>query len=99
MKKVLTIAGSDSTGGAGIEADLKTFQEYGVFGFASIASIVTMDPSMGWTHEVTAMDTSLVEKQLISAFTWEPMDRTYFAAKECGCIDRILAAFGGCGDT
>lgn len=34
MKKVLTIAGSDSTGGAGIEADLKTFQEYGVFGFA-----------------------------------------------------------------
>lgn len=74
MKKVLTIAGSDSTGGAGIEADLKTFQEYGVFGFASIASIVTMDPSMGWTHEVTAMDTSLVEKQLISAFTGEPMD-------------------------
>lgn len=47
MKKVLTIAGFDSTGGAGIEADLKTFQEYGVFGFASIASIVTMDPSMG----------------------------------------------------
>lgn len=74
MKKVLTIAGSDSTGGAGIEADLKTFQEYGVFGFASIASIVTMDPSMGWTHEVTAMDTSLVEKQLISAFTGEPID-------------------------
>ena len=76
MKKVLTIAGSDSTGGAGIEADLKTFQEYGVFGFASIASIVTMDPSMGWTHEVTAMDTSLVEKQLISAFTggqWMPL--------------------------
>lgn len=74
MKKVLTIAGSDSTGGAGIEADLKTFQEYGVFGFASIASIVTMDPSTGWTHEVTAMEDSLVEKQLISAFAGEPMD-------------------------
>ena len=33
MKKVLTIAGSDSTGGAGLQADLKTFEEYGVFGF------------------------------------------------------------------
>jgi len=31
MEKVLTIAGSDSTGGAGIQADLKTFEEYGVF--------------------------------------------------------------------
>ena len=33
MEKVLTIAGSDSTGGAGIQADLKTFEEYGVFDF------------------------------------------------------------------
>jgi pyridoxine kinase len=74
MKKVLTIAGSDSTGGAGIEADLKTFQEYGVFGFASIASIVTMDPTTGWSHEVTAIDAALVKKQLISAFAGEPMD-------------------------
>ena len=74
MEKVLSIAGSDSTGGAGIEADLKTFQEYGVFGFATIASIVTMDPQAGWSHEVTAMETALVEKQLISAFAGEPMD-------------------------
>lgn len=74
MEKVLSIAGSDSTGGAGIEADLKTFQEYGVFGFATIASIVTMDPQAGWSHEVTAMETALVEKQLIAAFAGDPMD-------------------------
>ncbi|MGF2126075.1 bifunctional hydroxymethylpyrimidine kinase/phosphomethylpyrimidine kinase [Enterococcus casseliflavus] len=74
MEKVLSIAGSDSTGGAGIEADLKTFQEYGVFGFATIASIVTMDPQAGWSHEVTAMETALVEKQMISAFAGDPMD-------------------------
>lgn len=68
MKKVLTIAGSDSTGGAGLQADLKTFQEYGVFGFSSLTSVVTMDPAAGWSHEVTEMPVDLLEKQLISVF-------------------------------
>lgn len=73
MKKVLTIAGSDSTGGAGLEADLKTFEEYGVFGFASITAIVTMDPATGWSHEVTELPADLLVKQLISAFAGEEM--------------------------
>lgn len=73
MKKVLTIAGSDSTGGAGLEADLKTFEEYGVFGFASITSIVTMDPKTGWSHEVTELPAELLLKQLISAFAGSGM--------------------------
>lgn len=74
MKKVLTIAGSDSTGGAGIQADLKTFQEFGVFGFSSLTSIVTMDPDDRWSHEVTTLSEDLLEKQLVSAFAGGKFD-------------------------
>ncbi|MBV7390879.1 bifunctional hydroxymethylpyrimidine kinase/phosphomethylpyrimidine kinase [Enterococcus sp. ALS3] len=66
MKKVVTIAGSDATGGGGIEADLKTFQEYGVFGFAAITSIVTMFPESG-KHQLTPLDLNLIDKQIDSA--------------------------------
>lgn len=64
MKKTLTLAGSDSSGGAGIQADLKTFQEHGVYGMTALTSIVTMDPDNGWGHGVFPIDVDTVEKQL-----------------------------------
>ncbi|TCN23996.1 pyridoxine/pyridoxal/pyridoxamine kinase [Mesobacillus foraminis] len=63
MKKVLTIAGSDSSGGAGIQADLKTFQELGVYGMTALTSIVTMDPE-DWHHGVFPQPVEHVEQQL-----------------------------------
>lgn len=64
LKKTFTLAGSDSSGGAGLQADLKTFQELGVYGMTAITSIVTMDPKNDWHHNVFPIDVKTVEPQL-----------------------------------
>lgn len=66
MKKVLTIAGSDASGGAGLEADLKTMQEFGVYGMAAVTCIVSMDPHDNWSHHVSLIDIDRIKDQLIT---------------------------------
>ncbi|MCM3759986.1 pyridoxine/pyridoxal/pyridoxamine kinase [Alkalihalobacillus oceani] len=64
MPKALTIAGSDTSGGAGLQADLKTFQELGVYGMNALTTIVAQDPHRDWFHEVFPQPVHVLEKQL-----------------------------------
>jgi len=62
MKIALTIAGSDSGGGAGIQADLKTFQQFGVFGTSVIVAL-TAQNTRG-VRAVEAVPEAMVAAQL-----------------------------------
>lgn len=67
IRKALTIAGSDSGGGAGIQADLKTFQELGVFGMSALTA-VTAQNTLG-VHGVYPMTIEAIEKQIDATAT------------------------------
>jgi len=60
----LTIAGSDSSGGAGVEADLKTFEAHGVWGTAAVTA-VTAQNSLG-VQASEAVSAELVRAQMAS---------------------------------
>jgi hydroxymethylpyrimidine/phosphomethylpyrimidine kinase len=61
----LTIAGSDSCGGAGIQADLKTFSAFGVYG-ASVITALTAQNTLG-VQSVAATGRQLIADQLACA--------------------------------
>jgi len=67
MKKVLTIAGSDSGGGAGIQADLKTFSARGVFGMSAITALTAQNTS--GVQGILEIDKDFVEMQIDSVMT------------------------------
>lgn len=60
----LTIAGSEATGGAGAQADLKTFQELNVFGIVNLTCIVSFDPNDNWNHRFVPVDQQTIADQL-----------------------------------
>jgi pyridoxine kinase len=68
MIKIATIAGSDASGGAGLEADLKTFEEFGLYGMAAVTLIATMDPNNNWAHKVFPVTEDSLRSQLETVF-------------------------------
>lgn len=58
----LTIAGSDSGGGAGIQADLKVFADMGVFGASAVTCVTAQNPA--GVHAVAALDAPMISRQI-----------------------------------
>lgn len=109
--KALTIAGSDSGGGAGIQADLKTFQELEVFGMSAIAA-VTAQNTVG-VQGIYPLTAEAVVKQIDSVatdigtdavktgmlFSVEIIEQVANKIKEYGwerlVVDPVMVAKGG----
>jgi hydroxymethylpyrimidine/phosphomethylpyrimidine kinase len=62
MPIALTIAGSDSGGGAGVQADLKTFHRFGVFGTSAITAVTAQNTLC--VADWVALDASFVRRQI-----------------------------------
>lgn len=82
MKVALAISGSDSCGGAGAQADLKTFAAFGVWGASAITSL-TAQNTLG-VNAVAELDTGFVAAQIDSI-----CDDLQIAAAKSGMLSRI----------
>ena len=72
MKKALSIAGSDCSGGAGVQADIKTFSAHGVFGMTVVTSVVAENTFRVIEYQDICPD--IIEKQIDAVFEDIPPD-------------------------
>ena len=90
IHNILTIAGSDSGGGAGIQADLKTFSALGVYG-ASVVTALTAQNTHG-VRAVHAPDSAFVSAQLDAVFEDIRIDAVKIGMLANADIVRAVAA-------
>lgn len=70
--KALVIAGSEATGGAGIQVDLKTFHQLGVYGMGTVTCIVSFDPKNNWAHRFVPVPPHVILDQVeAGTSTWD----------------------------
>jgi hydroxymethylpyrimidine/phosphomethylpyrimidine kinase len=85
----LTIAGSDPSGGAGIQADLKVFHQFGVYGEAVI-TLLTVQNTVS-VSRVEVMDARLVEEQIRAVIADIPPAAIKTGALGSAAIVRMIA--------
>jgi hydroxymethylpyrimidine/phosphomethylpyrimidine kinase len=88
----LTVAGSDSGGGAGIQADIKTFSACGVYGASAITAVTAQN--LEGVHAIQAVKPAVVEAQMRAVLEGYPVK----AAKtgmlfQRGIIEAVVAVF------
>ncbi|HIY42979.1 MAG TPA: bifunctional hydroxymethylpyrimidine kinase/phosphomethylpyrimidine kinase [Candidatus Nocardiopsis merdipullorum] len=72
--RAYVIAGSEATGGAGVQADLKAFQELGVYGMGTLTCIVSYDPKNDWNHRFVPIQPGVIADQIEAATTCHDLD-------------------------
>jgi hydroxymethylpyrimidine/phosphomethylpyrimidine kinase len=90
MRTALTIAGSDSGGGAGVQADLKTFSAYRLFGLTAITGL-TAQNTRG-VHGVELVPTAFITAQLSAVARDIRVDAVKTGMLATGEIIRTVAA-------
>lgn len=69
-----TIAGSEATGGAGFQVDIKTFQQLGVYGMGTLTCIVSFDPNNNWGHRFVPIAPEVIADQMEAALSSQDID-------------------------
>lgn len=88
MKKALSIAGSDCSGGAGIQADLKTFSAHGVFGMSVIVSVVAENTSR--VIDIQDVTPDMIGKQIDAVFEDIDVDAVKIGMlSQPGCMEAV----------
>lgn len=90
MKTALTIAGSDSSGGAGIQADLKTFSALGVFGMSAITAI-TAQNTCG-VRNIRDLDEEIIVDQIDAVYEDIPVGAVKIGMLSSAAITRVVTA-------
>ena len=67
-------AGSEATGGAGIQVDLKTFHQLGVYGMGTLTCIVSVDPKNDFNHRFVPIAPELIHDQIEAALGIRDID-------------------------
>ena len=89
MKKVLTIAGSDCSGGAGIQADLKTMTAHGVYGMSVITALTAQNTT--GVYGVQEATPEFVGQQLDCVFQDIRPDAVKIGMVSNAAIIRVIA--------
>jgi hydroxymethylpyrimidine/phosphomethylpyrimidine kinase len=88
--RLLTVAGSDSGGGAGIQADLKTFAAHGAFGMSAVTAVTAQNTlGVSAVHEVPA---EVVAAQIDAVFDDLGVDGVKVGMLSSAPVVRVVAA-------